>query len=363
MGEVIRRSRDGKFLGFYLRWYEHGRRRQMASKQATFADAKKMLQAIEGRVARGLVGIPERSAAPTVAVLCERFLVEYSRPKVKDLTRYRAYARTALRRVWKVVGSLQADALTAMDIARLRERLARQMAANTVRLTLSFFSTVYSWAIQQGIVDKNPVHGVELPARRDAMEYLNHADVQTLLACADSRAQAGGVEDNLLHACVATAIYTGLRKGELCGLRWSDLDLQAGRMTVARSFGGSPKSNRPRPLRIPDALQPVLTRWSGDCPRTREGLLFPRRRRGGWQMAPHSGEMLGLPALIQAAGLRRLARPWHALRHTFASHYMMAGGSLLALAQILGHADIKMTMVYAHLAPDFIAAEMNRIRF
>jgi site-specific recombinase XerD len=80
-------------------------------------------------------------------------------------------------------------------------------------------------------------------------------------------------------------------------------------------------------------------------------------------MAAHSGEMLKLPTLLEAAGCRSLRRPWHALRHTFASHYMMAGGNLLALSKILGHADIKMTLVYAHLAPDFIAAEMNRVKF
>jgi site-specific recombinase XerD len=73
--------------------------------------------------------------------------------------------------------------------------------------------------------------------------------------------------------------------------------------------------------------------------------------------------MLGLPEILAAAGIRPIARPWHTLRHTMASHYMMAGGSLLALSKILGHSDIKVTMIYAHLSPDFMAAEMDRLKF
>jgi site-specific recombinase XerD len=80
-------------------------------------------------------------------------------------------------------------------------------------------------------------------------------------------------------------------------------------------------------------------------------------------MAYDSREMLGLPELLTEAGCRALQRPWHALRHTFASHFVMAGGNILSLQKILGHSDIKMTLVYAHLAPDFLGEEMNRLRF
>ena len=67
-------------------------------------------------------------------------------------------------------------------------------------------------------------------------------------------------------------------------------------------------------------------------------------------------EILGLPALL-AAGCRPLQRAWHALRHTFASHYMMNGGNLLALQQLLGHASLAMTLVYSHLASDYLGDE------
>jgi hypothetical protein len=56
-------------------------------------------------------------------------------------------------------------------------------------------------------------------------------------------------------------------------------------------------------------------------------------------------------------------RPWHAMRHTFASHYVMAGGNLLALPKILGHSKFEMTQIYSHLAPDYVAGESARLSF
>ena len=54
---------------------------------------------------------------------------------------------------------------------------------------------------------------------------------------------------------------------------------------------------------------------------------------------------------------------FHDLRHTFASHFIMAGGNILSLRDLLGHHDIKVTQKYAHLAPDHLAAEAGRVRF
>jgi site-specific recombinase XerD len=74
-------------------------------------------------------------------------------------------------------------------------------------------------------------------------------------------------------------------------------------------------------------------------------------------------DMLGLSKLLRGAQCHVPAKPWHALRHTFASHFMMSGGNILTLQKLLGHADLKMTMVYAHLSPDFVGAEVARMSF
>lgn len=362
MGDVIRKEKNGRFLGWYIRYRDaDGKRKQRASHQPTRAQARRYLVEIEARVARGLVGIPEPAPPPpTVEELIGRFLLEYSRPRIKDLARYRTHARVALQRALPIVGPVRADALKSADLERLRADLAQRSAPASIKLTLNFLSTAFSWALKSGIVGRNPVCGVEKPATESSIEYLSRDEVRGLL----SRAEQGAAKEPAaarLRAAVMLALYAGLRKGELFGLRWLDVDLDTRRLTVARSFDTAPKGGKTRHLRLPDSVVPALAVWRELCPRTPSGLVFPVMK-GTPRMADRRC-MMGLPELLSLAGCRPLAQPWHALRHTFASHFVMSGGNILALQKILGHTDIKMTLVYAHLAPDFLGEEMNRIRF
>jgi integrase len=356
VGEVIRRTKDGRFLGFYLRWYEHGRRRQLASKQPTYAEARRMLQAIEGRIARGLVGLDEpKPALPTLAALVERFLNEYRRPRVKDIDDYRRHARTALRRVLPALGGRSVDTLKSTDIAKLRDLLERRYAPASVKVSLAFLHTLFSWAVRESLAPHHPLRGVERPRQQALLEFLSLDDATRLLDYAREHAPE-------LHPMLATALHTGLRKGELFGLTWQHVDLDARRLDILRSGRKLPKGGVPRHLRLPSALVPILSEWRRRCPSTPEALVFPVVRRGVVNMG-QSKDMLDLDRVLAAAGCPSLKRPWHALRHTFASHYIMAGGNILALQKILGHSDIKMTLIYAHLAPDYLGEEMDRVRF
>ena len=358
MGEVIRRIKGGKFLGWYLRFYDRGKRRVLASKQPSAAEARRMLVQIEARIARGEVGIVDKTAAPTVETLVARFLSEYRRPRIKDLPRYRRFAQAALRRVLPVLGSKPADAVTPAEIEKLRDTLSGEYAASSVVTTLAYLSAVYGWASRAGLIKTaNPCRHVERPSREAALEFLSRQEVSALLSHAEREAPT-------IHPMVATAIYTGLRKGELCGLRWRDVDVATRRLTVARSYGQTPKSGKPRQLRLPERLVPLLAAWAQRCPKTKEDLVFPARHRDGrWGLPHNTSVVFGLPRLLEAAGCRVPAHPWHALRHTFASHFIMSGGNILMLQKILGHSDVKVTLQYAHLAPDYIAEEMNRLKF
>ena len=359
MGEVFKRYKDGRFLGFYLRWYEGGKRRVRASRQASHAEARRMLQAIEGRIARGLAGLDEPSAPPaaalTLAALIERFLLEYRRPRMKDAASYRAYAKVALQRILPFLGSEPAHRIKSAQVSRLADALSRKYAPASVRVSLAFLHTVYSWAIKQALLESNPCRGVERPAGRRMLEYLSREEALRLLSYTAEHAPDR-------HPAIAAALYLGLRKGELFGLRWSDLDLECRRISVSRSYSGLPKGGQARHLRIPAELLPILREWRLRCPATAEGLVFPIPSRGTSGMGS-SQTMLGLAELLRRAGCPALERPMHALRHTFASHFIMAGGNILSLQKILGHSDVKMTLIYAHLAPDFLGDEMERIRF
>lgn len=362
MGDIVRRVKGGKFIGWYVRFKDSdGRRKIRVSHQPTRELARRYLIEVEARIARGLIGIPEPAAAPpTVAELVERFLAEYRRPRIKDLELYRLHARKNLRRALPLLGPKRADAVQPADVAAMRDAVSRQYSAGSVRTCLSFLAAVYSWAVRQGIVPANPVTGVERPPVEPSLDFFGRDEIVIILRTAKEQAVATGrLQHKLLSCGLSLALHTGLRKGELLGLRWQDLDLDMQRLTVARSYKGLPKSGQARHLRLPSACVPVLREWKLDCPSSKEGLVLPISGSG---RRPERS-LLGITKLLTAAGVRVPKHPWHALRHSFASHFIMAGGNILTLQRILGHSDLKLTMIYAHLAPDFLNQEMERLQF
>jgi integrase len=369
MGDIIRKKKGGKDYGWYIRWTESGRRRERASHQPTYALARRMLVEIEARVARGEAGILEPLAGPrlTVAELCERFLVEFSNPQIKDLGKWRAKNQYILRRVLPLIGQTPIAELCGKQIARVRDTLSKKYAPGTVRNTLIPLGGVCTWAVKQGLLGTNPVQGVARPPpSAPRLDYLSAPEVRALLAEIERRARLPGPEGLAWGAkriAIALAVHLGLRKGELFGLRWCDVDLEHQRLTVARSYATTPKSGKPRHVCLSSALLPLLFDWRDRCPATAQKLVCPVRLRGRFTMANHTGSDHGLPKLLRAAGCRSFSRPWHMLRHTFASHFVQSGGSLLALSQILGHSDVKVTMIYAHLSSDFLAVELDKLKF
>ena len=214
---------------------------------------------------------------------------------------------------------------------------------------------MYEWARKTGLVEcSNPVSGCERPPSEHSSDYLALDEVRSLLTAA---------EGTSIYALVAAGLYLGLRKGELFGLRWIDVQLDGGaRIDVMKSYAGSPKSGKARHVPINRELAVILRRWKEASPVNDQGLVFPVLEDGVARMGTEY-DMLGLPTLLKAAKCHVPEKPWHSLRHTFASHFMMAGGNILTLQKLLGHSTLAMTMRYAHLSPDHLAAEVQRMSF
>lgn len=347
MGDVVKVVKGGRFVGWYVRYIDtDGKRKQRASHQPTKELARRYLVEIEARVARGKLGIAEPRAQLTVAELFARFHAEYRRPRLKP-----NYHELALRKLssWLPrIGACAAGSLTTEQVSRARDQLLSHLAPTTVRVATAYLKCVFAWALRSALIEQDPVKGVELPhVDADPVEYLTREECRRLLAECD-----GG-----LRVAVHLALYLGLRKGEILGLRWRDLDLETRRISIARSFAGTPKSGKPRHLRLPAALLPVLSEWRARCPASAEGLVCPVQGK-----LAGTNETLGLGKAMARAGIRAKGL-WHLLRHTFASYFIMSGGNILTLQKILGHASLNMTLVYAHLAPDFLEAELDRVRY
>ena len=247
--------------------------------------------------------------------------------------------------------------------AALREAQAKYRP-NTVRTSAAKLQAVLSWATKRGIIARSPAAGIEKPPRQDSLEHLMPEEARRLLAELETRSRwpRRGLVWRVRSVAATLALRLGLRRGEIFGLRWQDIDLTRQRLTVARSYRSLPKSNKPRHLPLPADLAASLQAWREQCPSTPEGLVCPVYYGGTWHMSTARAHH-GLEAALRAAGCQPLTRGWHALRHTMASHYMMQGGNILALSKILGHTDVKQTMVYAHLAPDYLGKELERVRY
>lgn len=181
---------------------DDGKRKQRASKQPSFVEAKRLLIEIEARIARGMVGIEERRQTQTLTLtltlgeLFDRFLIEYQAPTIKNLVRYRYSARICLRRVGlqapKIV-QLTQSSVDSNHMTKVRDALMARYPAGTVRTTLISVSAALSWAVREKLIDKNPVKGVQRPpSPAPRLDFLTANEVRRLLYEAERRTRSIG---------------------------------------------------------------------------------------------------------------------------------------------------------------------------
>lgn len=350
MGEVIKRQIGGRFIGWYIRYYDaDGKRRIKASKQPTFAEARRMLLQIEAQIARGESGIAEPQSRITVAELCTRFL-DAAHPGAKCAIAYRRSAASGLNRILPLIGALRLHKLRRRDIEQARDKLSLRYKANTVRAALRPLGAALTWAVQQDLIAQSPMSKIIRPRLEYSTERLTTEEASALLdeGRRQSSKSAGAYS---LFIGISLALRLGLRRGEVFGLRWEDVDWKGARLTVARSFEALPKNGKTRTLPLPSALAAELSRWRESCPRSIKVCPIGTHGRAG------------LAQLLKAAKCKPLSRGWHALRHTFASIFIEQGGSILALKEMLGHSSLAMSLVYSHLAPSALARDIEKMKF
>jgi integrase len=173
------------------------------------------------------------------------------------------------------------------------------------------------------------------------------------LTSVESRLLLQDVDEPMWNLMVRVALRTGMRRGELCALDWSDIDLEHGFINVHRRLYRGvidvPKSNRGRHIPLSADLATHLAQVGH-----KSGLVFTSVHG-----RPLSNGTLarGIERICRRTGLRHIG--WHALRHTFASQLASEGVPLPAVQQLMGHSSITMTMRYAHLAPSALRGAVD----
>jgi integrase len=245
------------------------------------------------------------------------------------------------------LGPTRLGRLNRADVQLLIDQLAgEELAANTIRSTVTPLQALYAWAIPRGLAHVSPCDHLRLPSGETARDRVaTPTEAATLIRALPAKDQAA----------LGLAVYAGLRIGELLAIEWPSIDLDAGSLRVTRAW--DPKARRfldaktkagHRVVPVGERLATLLADHRVLMNHPTAGLVFPGRDAS--RPVSPGGLRSRADKAWSDAGLEPLG--FHEARHTFASLMIAAGVNAKALSTYMGHANISITFDrYGHLMP------------
>jgi integrase len=296
-----------------------------------------------------------------------RFIAPRARTRAKSLTfrelaleslehkrlriRPRSYDtdRRRLDAILVRIGAIPAAEITPRLLANLFLDLGRNgavaggrggLTGSTLNRYRSLISSIFTWAIQVGRLEVNPLGAVkryrENPSR---VRYLLDDEEKRLREVIKRDCPAREAEFDL-------ALYTGMRKGEQLTMKWADVDLGNGTARVCGKSGV-------RPVHLNESAKRALVQLERQAG-SRGTFVSPDTKSEDQKEWPR-----WFQKCVKRAEIRNFH--FHDCRHTFASRLAMAGTDLLTIARLLGHSTVKQTEKYAHLSPSHVRDAVERI--
>jgi integrase len=259
--------------------------------------------------------------------------------------------------------------LTPARLRRVRDALdAMPGTPATKNLRLTYLKMILRWAWKHPSipVSDNLGEGLERFRERGTrggsgmLQGVGRDEVFSRADAAQMVDYAFANSDLVTAHMLQTAFLTGLRKGELAGMKWCDVDFERRLVLVCRSYSRrGTKSGKDRSVPMPLELVKSLRDWKAASPSSKEtDPVFPnadgkhREESFSWSQMVHR---IAVGAEVDRPGMKRWG---HLTRHTFATQWLLAGGSDAILARILGHRDTNLIhAVYSHFCDlDFVNA-------
>lgn len=263
--------------------------------------------------------------------------------KPKTVAQY----RTVHRRLVDAFGPMRLGEIRPRHVAAF-VTAQEGRAPNSIVRDLSVLHAVFKTAVREELVDSNPAEAAERPkAIPRRWRILEPAEVARV---------ARAFTDEQARAVFLTLILTGVRRFELQGLRWRDVDLLDGVLRVRQSKSQAGE----RSIALSASLRDVLSdRYQRTAYKGDDDRVFCHPDRGSVYRAERFRE--ALRAALKASGVEANLRPFHDLRHASLTNGAAAGESPVALMTRAGHSNMAITKRYLHLAGTVFRDEAERL--
>jgi site-specific recombinase XerD len=287
-------------------------------------------------------------------------------------------ADVTIRRLKSCFEQFKNKPLSEIDLRAIDKWRAKKvkdgLSVTTVNRDIGCLKPLFSQAVLWKILPTNPLTAVK-PIKSDAdpiVRFLSNEEEKRFRAAIDAREvrdKEGRIRANVwrtarkydvlpelddsqfvdhLKPALLLSINTGIRRGELMKLLWTDVNLEQDASLFVR--GESSKSSKGRHVPLNDEAKNTLIQWKKQQGNTE--YVFT-----GQDGKPITDFKTAWHNLLEKAEIKNFR--WHDMRHHFASRLVMAGVDLNTVRELLGHSDLKMTLRYAHLAP---AHKMNAVQ-
>ena len=356
----IRKRKDGRWEGRYTAGHdpETGKAIYKNVLAKTQKECKEKLAAALEQA--GKVDA-HKTGQYTVGEWCRLWYENYCKPAVRDTTAeyYRNYLDN---HIIPNLGKIKLDKLTTLELQRFYNRMKadgrvekyegmkdRSLSARTVRGLHAMLHQCLDQAVQERLIPFNPATGCKLPPKeKPEMKILPQEKLRAYLAAA---------EEHGVLPMFYLELTTGLRRGELTALLWTDLDVEKRTLTVSRSAGQlkgevrvtQPKTaNSVRTICLPKETVDLLVQEHARHPSS--PVMFPSPVTGQMYSPDSMGRLH--KTLLKKAGITE-SIPFHGLRHTFATLAIQQGVDVKTVSGILGHYSAGFTLdTYAHVTQE-----------
>jgi integrase len=329
---------------YYVGYYQNGRRKWKSTRATVKAEALKALTQFKEL-------LQERARSVPLQEFVAEFLAygegNYSRKTMAMyepiLARFLSLARNASLR------ELTPQHIDRYKARRLRDKTKskhpREISPVSVNVELRMLKAAFNKARSWKLIDSHLFDGVTLAELPECTPpFFTRADFHKLLEC---------VKEGWLKDVIVFAVLTGMRRGEIMNLKWSDVDLLNKYVRVETSKTFKTKQGKRRIVPLNDTVISLLKAKEGKSPSEYVFTLNDEKLYEDW--VGHLFKSYVIKAKLNG----RLH--FHSLRHTFASWLVQDGVSLYEVQKLLGHSSSSVTEVYSHLQPEQMHGTVNRI--